>query len=406
MQTKLITSASDKGSSIIHFVAGAPKPSSRVAAFDLDGTIIVPASGKKFPRDENDWRWWDNKVPKKLRELEQDGYAIVFISNQAGMPGAQKKFEKKLPLLANALEVPFRVLAALEYDHYRKPGTGLWDLFAESYNGGVDVDLSQSFYVGDAAGRPETPQTPKDHNDTDRKMAYNLTLPFHTPEEFFLSQPVNTTWTYKGWDPKTYDHSKPLFTPTSTPLVPTPADEFGEYAEPEVVIFVGSPGAGKTSFYNEHFKPRGYVHVNQDTLKTRTACLNLVRTSLTSTPPRSCVVDNTNPSASTREEYISLVRELRPSIPGLKIRACWFTASKEVAMHNAVYRASYDKRSARGCLPMPAFVGYWNNFRQPELREGLDEVKEINFKFEGTPEERIKWERWLDVYPKPSWGKK
>lgn len=35
--------------------------------------------------------------------------------------------------------------------------------------------------------------------------------------------------------------------------------------------------AGKTSFYYKHFQPKGYAHVNQDTLKSRDACLRKVR---------------------------------------------------------------------------------------------------------------------------------
>lgn len=31
---------------------------------------------------------------------------------------------------------------------------------------------------------------------------------------------------------------------------------------------------------------------------------------------------------------------------------------------------------------------------------GFDEIKKINFKFEGTPEQRKNWTRWLaDIYP-------
>ena len=36
----------------------------------------------------------------------------------------------------------------------------------------------------------------------------------------------------------------------------------------ELVIFVASPGAGKSTFYWNHLKPLGYERVNQDILKT------------------------------------------------------------------------------------------------------------------------------------------
>jgi len=38
------------------------------------------------------------------------------------------------------------------------------------------VDMAESYFVGDAAGRPN------DHSGTDRKWAMNAGLKFHTPE--------------------------------------------------------------------------------------------------------------------------------------------------------------------------------------------------------------------------------
>lgn len=39
-------------------------------------------------------------------------------------------------------------------------------------------------------------------------MAFNVSLPFLTPEEFFLDKPIDPNWTFYGWDPKTHDHSR------------------------------------------------------------------------------------------------------------------------------------------------------------------------------------------------------
>lgn len=39
----------------------------------------------------------------------------------------------------------------------------------------------------------------------------------------------------------------------------------------EIVLLVGSPGAGKSSFYWKHLQPLGYGRVNQDILKTVSA---------------------------------------------------------------------------------------------------------------------------------------
>lgn len=40
----------------------------------------------------------------------------------------------------------------------------------------------------------------------------------------------------------------------------------------ELVIFCGSPGAGKSTWFQHHLKPLGYERVNQDILKS--VCCN------------------------------------------------------------------------------------------------------------------------------------
>ncbi|GAA6011052.1 hypothetical protein JCM11491_005920 [Sporobolomyces phaffii] len=381
-----------------HFVYETPQPSTRVAAFDIDGTVIVTKSGARFPKDEHDWKLWSpSEVKDKIRAAHADGFSIVLISNQAGPPGQQKHFRNKLPLLSRHLKVPLHAFAALDYNIYRKPGTAMWDVFSRDYNGGVQIDYEKSFYVGDAAGRAG------DHADTDRKFASNCGLPFFTPEEYFKGVPTSNKFTLSGFNVKLHDHSQPLFTPTSAPLLPRRSSEFDD--EPvEVVIFVGSPGAGKTSFYKKHFHPKGYVHINQDTLRTRDACVKLLRASLSCNPPKSCVIDNTSPAAATREVYLSI---LRSEFPTVKARCFVFTASRELCMHNSVYRASYEPTDlgngkARELLPVIAFDSYAAKFQEPKVKEGFEEIKHISFQFEGTPEQREKWDRWLtQVYKQP-----
>lgn len=50
------------------------KGSTKVAAFDLDGTVIAPRSGNKFPKDKDDWKYWNGGVPKAIRDLHADGW--------------------------------------------------------------------------------------------------------------------------------------------------------------------------------------------------------------------------------------------------------------------------------------------------------------------------------------------
>lgn len=43
--------------------------------------------------------------------------------------------------------------------------------------------------------------------------------------------------------------------------IPTPEKQ-------RIILFVGSPGSGKSTFYGKRLQPLGYERINQDTLKT------------------------------------------------------------------------------------------------------------------------------------------
>ena len=75
-------------------------------------------------------------------------------------------------------------------DGFRKPGVMMWKHFTAQLNNGVEVDFKESFYCGDAAGRPATKNREKDFSDSDLKFAKNTGLKFYTPESLFLDQPM------------------------------------------------------------------------------------------------------------------------------------------------------------------------------------------------------------------------
>lgn len=52
----------------------------KIAAFDLDSTLIVTESGKKFGNDPADWKWWDKSVPTRLRRLyAEEGWVLLLL---------------------------------------------------------------------------------------------------------------------------------------------------------------------------------------------------------------------------------------------------------------------------------------------------------------------------------------
>ncbi|KAJ7086588.1 polynucleotide kinase 3 phosphatase-domain-containing protein [Mycena crocata] len=370
-----------------------PQNSPKVAAFDLDGTVIASLP---FSAPPLQWHWWNAVVPAKLAAVATEGYAIILFSNQAGLKSVSKerKWKEKIALIAAAIPgVPFRLFAATAKDNYRKPMTGMWQELEKVYaQDGVQIDKQASFYVGDAAGRHYPNSTKaKDFASTDRKFALNVELPFQTPEEYFLGKAPDRNFTLKGFHVSSLP-ALPLYTPSSSPLLPSPPTQ-------ELVLFVGYPSLGKTTFFRQYFEPAGYVHINQDTLKTRDKCVKAVQEALAA--GKKCVVDNTNRDAFTRKYYIDAATKL-----GVPVRCMLFTGSLELAWHNNLYRA-YGRPSSvaareppREIVPMMAFTSFKDNFEEPELSEGISQIKKVNWVFKGTEEEQRAWSRWLQLEEK------
>jgi bifunctional polynucleotide phosphatase/kinase len=78
--------------------------------------------------------------------------------------------------------LPLVYLAALKTDQNRKPATGAFNYLKSKIFPGFEIDMTASFYCGDAAGRPKTATRPKDFSDSDIKFAANVGLRFMTPE--------------------------------------------------------------------------------------------------------------------------------------------------------------------------------------------------------------------------------
>ncbi len=70
----------------------------------------------------------------------------------------------------------------------------------------------------------------------------------------------------------------------------------------EMVVLVGSPGAGKSTLVRLHFQT--YCRINQDSLKTFAKCKQACEEALTK--GQSVVIDNTNRDVKTRALWIEI----------------------------------------------------------------------------------------------------
>eukprot|EP00567_Pseudictyota_dubia_P014558 CAMPEP_0197449498 /NCGR_PEP_ID=MMETSP1175-20131217/21799_1 /TAXON_ID=1003142 /ORGANISM="Triceratium dubium, Strain CCMP147" /LENGTH=410 /DNA_ID=CAMNT_0042981649 /DNA_START=99 /DNA_END=1331 /DNA_ORIENTATION=+ len=338
----------------------------KIAGFDLDHTLIKPKSGAKFPKNRSDWEYMGpaNVIKMKLCKLHDEGYSIVAFTNQAGIEKKKQKasdIQGKIEDLERDLGIPVHALVACANDQYRKPATSMWKLLETKYGG--NLDRSESFYCGDAAGRPKGWKNgaPRDFSSGDRSFALNLGVRFYLPEELFFEEDCSEIpFVLDGVDPKTFLEKKSK----STNTVSVPSKQ-------EMVVFVGWPASGKSSLYRNHFAPVGYAHINRDTMGTKEKCLKEAKRALES--GKSVAIDNTNPSTKDRKPYVDLAMAME-----VPVRCIRMGTSRDVAVHNNYYRVKETDGAVRR-IPAVAYNMFNKNLEEPTVAEGFDSVEVVPF---------------------------
>ncbi|KAK7739096.1 DNA kinase/phosphatase Pnk1 [Diatrype stigma] len=429
----------------------------KIAAFDLDSTLIATASGKRHSDDPADWKWWDASVPARLRQLyHEENYRVVILSNQAGLtlhpdPHAKTKgpknlgkdrvakFKQKCAAVLAQLDIPTAVYAATGRDIYRKPRPGMWAEVCDDYDlAPAEVDREASFFVGDAGGRTarlvdgggggegagdaknkktktRNPAVAKDFSCSDRNFAHNVGVAYRTPEEYFLGEAPREF--LRDFDLAAFPY--PSATTAAADSDNNSSNKEGSKKElqeegstatntnvlferknaRDLVLFCGPPGSGKSTFFRRYLQPLGYERVNQDTLKTRAKCLRAASDLLSASA-----------SAGTSEQVGGgvVVDNTNPDKEGRRewvelarrhgvpVRCVWLRAPAAVCEHNDVVRALNKGMNpeARTALPKLAFNSFFARFQEPTVGEGFQDVVAVDFQFRGTKEEYEIWGRY------------
>lgn len=111
----------------------------------------------------------------------------------------------------------------------------------------------------------------------------------------------------------------------------------------EVVILMGIPGAGKSTFYRQWFFDT-HVRINLDMLRTRHRERTLFQACLTC--GQDVVIDNTNPTAADRARYIGPTKAA-----GARITGFYFRSRVSEAMRRNIEREGVQR------LPDKAILG-------------------------------------------------
>ncbi len=135
--------------------------------------------------------------------------------------------------------------------------------------------MKTSFFTGDAGGRKQ------DFSDSDKRFAENIGVTFYTPDQIFY--PLRNLTTDRQVDEVILPKGK------------------------NMVLFVGAPGTGKSTYYEKNLKDKGYVHINQDELKTKAKMLKSTRDNMK--VDKNIVIDATNPGQKRREEFYELAKK-------------------------------------------------------------------------------------------------
>ena len=205
----------------------------------------------------------------------------------------------------------------------------------------------------------------KDFSCTDRKFAANVNLKFMTPEEYFYKYPPCKKFSWGEFDPRALDYTQkePKLEPAGTQLCSE---------KQEAVIFVGCPASGKSTFYKAHLKPKGYIHVNRDTLGSWQKCV--AECDKVIQAGKSVVVDNTSPDMESRQRYIECA--LKHKVP---VRCFRFTATAAHAKHNNKFRELTVKDSSYKRVNDLVFNMYKSKFIEPQASEGFTEIVKVSF---------------------------
>jgi len=275
--------------------------------FELEWTLMKPKNGRECSINDDDWTWLRKSVPSTLTKISKT-HQIVILTDQKEV---WKAFMIKKMCLELKLDIVFIVVFNKKL---YKPNTTIFnDLFR-------DYESNSCIMVSDTGGSTNWHSPNKDFADA-------LGFQFKKPEDIF------------------------------------PFDEIPEIignfmsSDKEVVILVGMPGSGKSTFCKIHLG--SYKILCGDTFKTQNRMIEEAKKYINE---YSIIFDGTNGNIQRRQKYVEFALENKCSV-----KCIWMNTPIDICIEQIKKR----KMEGGNYVPKKVLYEYENNFEKPDEKEGF-----------------------------------
>jgi bifunctional polynucleotide phosphatase/kinase len=338
----------------------------KVAFFDLDYTLIKPKSGRKFPKDKDDYIYMYENVIESLNEYILDKYMICIISNQNGLLKEDKK--EKFEDIIYKLNHIFKdiqdknslcIFLACGENYYRKPHTGAFHFYESFYE--TKINKKSSFFCGDALGRKD------DFSASDYYFALNCGLKCYSPETMFennSSKKVEYNMNIKR------NFLEEAISNKRKKSFENLVNEINNIQGQKLIIMNGSMASGKSTFASYMNDNYNYIAFQSDILgiKLKRNVENFLKINI------NVIVDATNITKVHRKIYIDLAKKINKDI---QIICVYIPYNEELIHHLQHYRIE-KSRGLMSVLPEIALRVYKSKYEKPVMSEGFDYLFEYN----------------------------
>jgi bifunctional polynucleotide phosphatase/kinase len=322
------------------------KYTEKIAAFDLDWTVIKPIFSNKFPRNKDDWMIFP-EIKNYIQQLYSENYTIVIFTNQGGSKFNIEEFKQKLSNISTVLKVPLITYISTKDGYYRKPSIGLWTLLEKNYIT-KKIDINSSFYIGDAAGRKY------DFSDSDYKFALNIGLQFYSSKDGVIDKQL-----------------LPIPQHPLKNISNKPSDFIMNTKNQEMIILVGPPASSKSSWAKKWSDTNNYSIACQDDIGTKIKLIKFIKNELANN--KSVIVDKLNAYVKDRTELIEIAKSFK-----IEVRIIWFDIPREISEHLCKYRENVNGKH----VPSIVFNKFYSTNKGleiPCLSEGVGSISRIRF---------------------------